>query len=351
MDHLTSETMASLLRASGAAVVCTRGGRVEFVTPVAERILGGDCAGQSAAGVLPERLLKLQGSLGAASWRCRGRDCVVTLCGAGLYKFFYLHLTPPPRRMPPLPLPEWTELANLRMAAEHLKNAVKDASETDRLHAARLMKSYYRLHRWFSNVSTFSALQEGTLPFQPAAADCAAFLRRLTDQLTPLAESKGIRVIAEIPEQPTTLMMDEALMERAIMNLLLNSLLHCSSGSRVRLGLASGSDSVTFTVQDTGSGIAREAMGSLFTAYDRVPELNPDHAGCGLPVALGIARLHAGDILLESTPGTGTAVLITLPRNTPEHISLQAGKPEYDHRDLTWFYSGMADFLDETDLL
>ena len=351
MEQLNSGMMASLLRASGAAVVCTRGGRVEFVTPAAARILGGDCAGQNTVGILPDRLLKLQGSLGAASWRCRGHDCVVTLCGAGLYKFFYLTLTPPPRRMPPLPLPEWTELANLYMAAEHLKNAVKDASETDRLHAARLMKSYYRLYRWFSNVSTLSALQEGSLPYQPAVTDCAAFLRRLAEQLTPLAESRGIRIIAELPEQPEALMMDEALMERAIMNLMLNSLLHCSDGSRIRLGLARRNDAATITVQDTGSGIAPEKMGSLFSAYDRAPELSPDRAGCGLPVALGIVKLHDGEILLESSPGTGTAVLLTLPGKAAEQLSLQTEKPEYDNRDLTRFYSGIADFLEETDLI
>ena len=351
MEQLTSETIASLLRASGAAVVCTRGGRVEFVTPAAARILGGDCAGQSASGILPNRLLKLQGSLGAAFWRCRGRDCIVTLSGAGLYKFYYLCLTPPPRRMPPLPLPDWTELANLRLAAEQMKCAAKDAPETDRLAAARLMKSYYRLHRWFSNVSAFSALQEGTLPYQPAATDCAAFLKRLAEQLEPLAASKGIRVITELPAQTVTLMMDETLMERAVMNLLLNSMLHCEAGSRIRLGLAVTDDTATITVQDTGSGIAPEVMGSLFTAYDRAPELSPDRAGCGLPVALGITRLHEGEILIESSPGTGTAVLLTLPMKTQEQLSLQAEKPEYDRQDLTWFYSGMADALEDTDLL
>lgn len=350
MDTLTSEMVASLLRASGSAVVCTRGGRVEFLTPAAERILGGDYAGQSAAAILPERLLRLQGSLGAASWHCRRGDGVVTLSGAGLYKFFFLRLTPPPRRMPPLPLPEWTVLANLHMAAERLKNAVKDGSETEQLHAAQMMKSCYHLHRWFSNVSTLSALQEGTLPFQPTATDCAALLGRIAQQLTPLAESRSIRVITELPEQTPPLLLDETLLERMLMNLLLNSLTHCTSGCRIRLGLALSEEAVTFTVQDTGSGISPEAMGSLFTAYDAAPD-PAAQAGCGLPVALGITRLHDGDLLLESTPGTGTAVLITLPRRAVEHISVQTEKPDYDKQDLTWFYSGLADFLEERDLM
>jgi len=349
MDTLTTEMVASLLRASGSAVVCTRGGRVEFLTPAAERILGGDFAGQSAAAILPERLLRLQGSLGAASWHCRRGDGVVTRSGAGLYKFFFLHLAPPPRRMSPLPLPEWTELANLHMAAEQLKNAAKDGSEAEQLHAAQMMKSYYRLHRWFSNVSTLSALQEGTLPFQPTATSCAALLGRIAQQLTPLAESRGIRVITELPEQTPQLLLDETLLERMLMNLLLNSLTHCKSGCRIRLGLALSDETVTFTVQDTGSGISPEAMGLLFTAYDAAPDPTAQ-TGCGLPVALGITRLHDGELLIESTPGTGTAVLITLPRRAPEHISVQSEKPNYDHEDLAWFYSGLADALEETDL-
>lgn len=351
MENLSIETAAAMLRASGSAVVCTRGGRVEFANPAAIRILGGDPAGQNAAAVLPERLLKLQGSLGAATWRVRGHECVVTMSGAGLYRFFFLRLLPTARRMPPLPTPEWTVLANLRMEAEYLSAAAKDGDAVQRQHVARMMKSYYQLHRWFTNVTTLSALQEGMLPFQPAAADSAAFLRRLAAQLAPLAQERGIRVSAQLPEDAPPLLLDEALMERMVMNLVLNSLLHCAEGGRIRLGLALGEETVTFTVQDTGSGIPAETMGTLFLPYDQQPEHDPNGAGCGLPAALGIARLHDGDLLLESSPGTGTAVLITLPRRTPEHISVQSEKPNYDHEDLTWFYSGLAEWLEETDLM
>ncbi|HEX4178295.1 MAG TPA: ATP-binding protein, partial [Rhizomicrobium sp.] len=38
-------------------------------------------------------------------------------------------------------------------------------------------------------------------------------------------------------------------------------------------------------------------------------------AGLGLPLALGIARLHGGSLLLDSQPGDGTTAVVTLPRD------------------------------------
>jgi signal transduction histidine kinase len=47
-------------------------------------------------------------------------------------------------------------------------------------------------------------------------------------------------------------------------------------------------------------------------------------AGLGLPLAIGIARLHGGSIHLDSQPGAGTTVMVTLPRAAASLV--KAGK-------------------------
>ena len=145
MEAMTLETAAALFRACDSAMLFTRGGRVVFANPAAVTAMGEDPTGQSAASVLPERLLKLQGKLGAASAKIRDRDAVVTVSRAGLYRAYSLRFLLPSARALPLPEPQWTALANLRLAAEE---CMADGSEQ----AVQILKSYYQLHRWFLNV-------------------------------------------------------------------------------------------------------------------------------------------------------------------------------------------------------
>ena len=341
MEAMTIETAAALFRACESAMLCTQGGRVAFANPAAIAALGEDPTGKSAASVLPERLLKLQGKLGAASAKIRNREAVVTVSRAGLYKAYSLRFLLPSARALPLPEPQWTALANLRLAAEQ---CMTEGSEN----AAQILRSYYQLHRWFLNVATLSALREGTLPFRRAEVNCAAFLQQMAESLRPLAARREIQLLTELPETDTALALDETLLERMLMNLLLNALQSCQKGGRVRIGLAVREESAVITVQDTGCGISPERLSGIFSAYDSHPGAG---AGCGLPTVMGIARLHGGDVLLDSTPDYGTAVIVTLPRVKTGGLTLRSEAPDYNGADRERFLSGFADLLEAEDLI
>ena len=139
-----------------------------------------------------------------------------------------------------------------------------------------------------------------------------------------------------------------ALLRTVLMNLLLNALQSCSRGGRVRLGLAVREDAAVITVQDTGCGIPAEKLSGLFSAFDNHPGAG---AGCGLPVVMGIARAHGGDVLLDSTPDYGTAVIVTLPRVKLSGLTLRSDAPDYDGADRARFLSGFADVLEAADLI
>ena len=341
MEAMTIETAAALFRACESAMLCTQGGRVAFANPAAIAALGEDPTGKSAASVLPERLLKLQGKLGAASAKIRNREAVVTVSRAGLYKAYSLRFLLPSARALPLPEPQWTALANLRLAAEQ---CMTEGSEN----AAQILRSYYQLHRWFLNVATLSALRDGTLPFQRIEFDCAALLQQMAKSMRALADRREIELAAELPEGESLLALDETLFERMMMNLLLNALQNCKRGGRIRLGLAIREETAVITVQDTGCGIPPEKLSGLFSDFGSHPGAG---AGCGLPTVLGIARKHGGDVLLDSTPDYGTAVIVTLPRVKLGGLTLRSEAPDYDGADRTRFLSGFADVLEREDLI
>jgi len=73
---------------------------------------------------------------------------------------------------------------------------------------------------------------------------------------------------------------------------------------------------VTFTVKDTGVGIAEKDLhhvGDPFfqvrTAYDRTH----DGTGLGLSIVKGLVALHGGEVTIRSRLGAGTSVAVRLP--------------------------------------
>ena len=353
-EALTLEMVAALFRANPDITIGTRGRRIAFMNPAAQRFFGGDLTGQSASALLPESVLQTQTSTCAASATIRGRRAVLTASAAGIYRLYYI--TFPDRKTQGIPVPEqhWSVLSNLGMLAGHfMRDARERGSEKDIQYACKLTKCYYQLHRWFMNMSTLHALEQNTLPFQPEALNCAELLRRMAGSTEFFTQARGIQVLTDLPEQMPPCLLDGELMERMMLNLLLNSLLHCDEGGRVRLGLHLTRQDLVITVHDTGSGIPPERLGELFSGGDVRSARDEDEkaAGYGLAVASGIAALHGGRMLVESTDHIGTTVKVMLPRKEPGELKFRTTPPDDMYTYRTRVLSGLSDFLTDEDFL
>ena len=64
------------------------------------------------------------------------------------------------------------------------------------------------------------------------------------------------------------------------------------------------------TVQDTGSGIAREILPKIFDPFFTT---KPEGTGLGLAISHGIVQDHGGTIDVRSTPGQGTEFILRFP--------------------------------------
>jgi len=106
---------------------------------------------------------------------------------------------------------------------------------------------------------------------------------------------------------------DDGLLQQALLNLLLNAREAAGEGGRVRLSLTSqGDGTARIRISDSGPGMSpdvrRQAMEPFFTTRN-----DRGAAGLGLSVVHGIVTEHDGRISIESTPGRGTMVEISLP--------------------------------------
>jgi len=125
------------------------------------------------------------------------------------------------------------------------------------------------------------------------------------------------------PDTPPVHMIEDHLMQ-VILNLLINALLGMPHGGTLRLGLRPVSERVELRIQDTGVGmepsVLKRCLEPFFTTRDR-----GNGTGLGLSISKDIVQAAGGDIEVQSVPGQGTTVIVTLPGASPEatdHSSL-----------------------------
>ncbi len=76
--------------------------------------------------------------------------------------------------------------------------------------------------------------------------------------------------------------------------------------------------SVTIAIADTGSGMTHEQIVVALMPFAQLQghlARTQEGTGLGLPLAMGIVKLHGGSLYLDSQPGAGTTAVVTLPRD------------------------------------
>jgi len=135
----------------------------------------------------------------------------------------------------------------------------------------------------------------------------------------PAAAQRGISLISSLQGNWPSLSLDRRRLSFAISALLDNAIKFTPRGGQVVLGGEPGKDHLQLVVRDTGIGIPAEEMPRVF---EKFYQIDPTQAGqirgfgLGLFYARQFVQDHHGTMSLESIPGAGTTVTITLPRNS-----------------------------------
>jgi signal transduction histidine kinase len=151
---------------------------------------------------------------------------------------------------------------------------------------------------------------------QRQATDLSALLADLTEQTRPLAEARGLDLVAQIaPNLAATV--DPDAVTQVVLNLLDNALKYTSSG-RVRLSAyrPASDDEVRIAVADGGPGIPAEHLPHIFDRFYRVDRARSRElggAGLGLAIARDLTQVHGGEIVVHSVPGEGSTFTVHLP--------------------------------------
>ena len=129
------------------------------------------------------------------------------------------------------------------------------------------------------------------------------------------ANSRGLELILEISPDVTTCIADSRRLKQILFNLLSNALKFTETGS-VTLKVNKTEETIMFSVIDTGIGILKTDQENIFQPFlqlDSSLSRKYEGTGLGLALTLKLARIHGGDITVESELGRGSCFTVSLP--------------------------------------
>jgi signal transduction histidine kinase len=169
------------------------------------------------------------------------------------------------------------------------------------------------------NLLTLARADEGRAPLAVEEGDLRDLLGDVAETAGMLGETAGITVRTEMPPTPVRLPVDRHRIREMLLNLVTNAIKYTGAGGTIGLRLTEEDGFVTFTVSDTGIGIAAGDLPHIFERFWRADQARTrtgDRPGTGLGLAITkwIAEAHGGSITVQSRPGRGTVFTVRLPK-------------------------------------
>ena len=134
------------------------------------------------------------------------------------------------------------------------------------------------------------------------------------------AKEKNIAVESHVQQGLPLLLADPLRLKQIIINLLSNAVKFTPDWGRVRLDASVQVEGFcTIAISDTGMGMDASEIETALSPFGQVDAgFNKKHegTGLGLPIAHALARLHGGDLRIQSAKGAGTRVSFFIPLAT-----------------------------------
>jgi signal transduction histidine kinase len=176
--------------------------------------------------------------------------------------------------------------------------------------------------RALRNVARVRTIVDGLLQFARAGArpspGARALLAAVVDDVAggvrPAAERAGVDLRVE-PLPPVAVACSPGVLTSLVSNLVHNAIKYAGvrAGASITVRARDGRDAVRVEVEDTGPGIAPDALQDIFLPYVRGPTGGKDGLGLGLATVRRLAEAHGGRAGVRSVLGEGSVFWFELP--------------------------------------
>lgn len=195
-----------------------------------------------------------------------------------------------------------------------LKNP-KMGEEERKGYLETIEKNSIRLNDLITDLFQLSKFESTDFKLDIKKENICEFLREVIAMYIPSMEEKGIEYNFHIPEKPIWVSFDYFSMDRAIGNLISNSIRYNSKGITIKILLQEFENTVGIVIGDDGIGIPKNLIDDIFNPFVRVDSSRNSKSGgtgLGLTITQTIIHKHGGNIVLDSDAGKGVKFTIIL---------------------------------------
>jgi signal transduction histidine kinase len=188
----------------------------------------------------------------------------------------------------------------------------------------KLEQAWTHLLNVVNDILDLSKIEAGKLTLRQEPVDVPALVESVAWMLGARLQNNAVQLRVSIDAFAGPLLGDATRLKQALLNYGTNAMKFTRRGTIClrarRISETDRSVLVRFEVQDTGIGIAPEALDRLFVAFEQVHSpLNqsPGGTGLGLAITKRLAKLMGGEVGLRSSPGQGSTFWFTARLNRP----------------------------------
>lgn len=177
-------------------------------------------------------------------------------------------------------------------------------SETNRQKAETITAQSIKIKKLIEDLNLISSLEYDMQPSKKSNVRLCPLIRRIITDIMNTDFSDNISIKLDLRNESAAVSADESLIERAVFNIVNNSIIHNKDGCIISIKEYSENGRVFLIISDNGSGVSDSVI-------ENISKIPKSEHGLGLPMAYRIIRVHGGQMTVYNN--SGLTVKIELP--------------------------------------
>lgn len=208
-----------------------------------------------------------------------------------------------------------TPLTSILAFVETLEEGAINDTENNLHFLNVIRRNAERMHSLIADILELSLIESGNVAIDVREIKLSGEVQDVMNSLSAKAKERDIALKNRVPSG-ATVFADNIRLEQMLTNLIDNAIKFNRLGGSVTVELDQADGRDVISVIDTGEGILPEQAHRIFERFyraDRARSREVGGTGLGLAIVKHLARLHGGEVAVNSTIGTGTTFRIELP--------------------------------------
>jgi signal transduction histidine kinase len=206
-----------------------------------------------------------------------------------------------------------TPISSIKMSLQLLENEeIGKLNDEQKNLVEGIKDDATRLLKITSELLNMSQVESGNIQLSIVPSDPKEILWYAINANKTQADQKQIRFEINCPDDISNVLADNEKTAWVLTNLISNAIRYSYDNSTVFLAIIETAKHVSFSVKDTGQGIAPQYKDKIFERYFRIPGTKKDGTGLGLAISKEFIEAQGGHIIVDSEFGVGSMFTITL---------------------------------------